>query len=35
MYGILGCNLGIWRDDLLAVNGFDEDYEGWGEKILI
>ena len=32
MYGILGCNLGIWRDDLLAVNGFDEDYEGWGRE---
>ena len=32
MYGILGCNLGIWRDDLIAVNGFDEDYEGWGRE---
>ncbi|MGD0815402.1 MAG: glycosyltransferase family 2 protein [Verrucomicrobiota bacterium] len=28
--GIIGCNMGIWRDDLLAVNGFDEDYAGWG-----
>jgi GT2 family glycosyltransferase len=28
--GILGCNMGIWRDDLLAVNGFDEEYTGWG-----
>ena len=24
------CNLGIWRQDFLAVNGFDEAYEGWG-----
>ncbi|MFL2911897.1 MAG: glycosyltransferase family 2 protein [Opitutales bacterium] len=32
MYGLLGCNLGIWRDDLLAVNGFDEDFEGWGRE---
>lgn len=32
MYGLLGCNLGIWREDLLAVNGFDEDYEGWGRE---
>ena len=32
MYGILGCNLGIWRDDLIAVNGFDEDFEGWGRE---
>jgi GT2 family glycosyltransferase len=28
--GIIGCNMGFWRDDLLAVNGFDEDYIGWG-----
>jgi hypothetical protein len=28
--GLIGCNLGIWRDDLVAVNGFDEAYEGWG-----
>jgi glycosyltransferase involved in cell wall biosynthesis len=27
--GIIGCNMGIWRDDLIAVNGFDEDYIGW------
>lgn len=24
------CNLAIWRKDFLAVNGFNEDYEGWG-----
>ncbi len=30
LHGILGCNLGIWRDDLLTVNGFDESFEGWG-----
>jgi glycosyltransferase involved in cell wall biosynthesis len=28
--GIIGCNMGFWRDDLLAVNGFDEEYAGWG-----
>lgn len=32
MKGILGCNLGIWRDDLIAVNGYDESYEGWGAE---
>tara|TARA_Y100000588_G_scaffold303081_1_gene325506 strand:- start:1855 stop:2139 length:285 start_codon:yes stop_codon:yes gene_type:complete len=32
MYGLLGCNLGIWRDDLFAVNGFDEAFEGWGRE---
>jgi glycosyltransferase involved in cell wall biosynthesis len=28
--GIIGCNMAFWRDDLIAVNGFDEDYTGWG-----
>jgi glycosyltransferase involved in cell wall biosynthesis len=28
--GIIGCNLAAWRDDLVAINGFDEDYSGWG-----
>ncbi|HWW02245.1 MAG TPA: glycosyltransferase family 2 protein [Candidatus Acidoferrum sp.] len=28
--GIIGCNMAFWREDLLAVNGFDEDYSGWG-----
>jgi glycosyltransferase involved in cell wall biosynthesis len=28
--GIIGCNIAFWRDDILAVNGFDEDYAGWG-----
>jgi glycosyltransferase involved in cell wall biosynthesis len=28
--GAKTCNLGIWRDDLLAVNGLDERYTGWG-----
>ena len=24
------CNLGVWRSDFRAVNGFDEAFEGWG-----
>ena len=28
--GVKGCNLAVWRSDLLAVNGFDEGFEGWG-----
>lgn len=24
------CNLAIWREDFVAVNGFDEVFEGWG-----
>lgn len=25
-----GCNMAFWRNDLLAVNGYDESYLGWG-----
>jgi len=28
--GVMTCNVSAWRADLLAVNGFDEEYEGWG-----
>ena len=28
--GVKTCNLAVWRKALLAVNGFDESYEGWG-----
>lgn len=24
------CNLAVWRQDLLSINGFDEAYTGWG-----
>lgn len=26
------CNQGWWRDDLVALNGFDERFEGWGRE---
>jgi len=28
--GVKTCNLGVWRKDFFAVNGFDERYFGWG-----
>jgi glycosyltransferase involved in cell wall biosynthesis len=28
--GIKTCNLSVWRNDLIHVNGLDESYEGWG-----
>src|SRR5208282_3959334 len=28
--GIIGCNMAFWREDVLAVNGFDEAYLGRG-----
>jgi glycosyltransferase involved in cell wall biosynthesis len=24
------CNLGVWKNDFMRVNGFDELFEGWG-----
>ena len=24
------CNLGVWKEDFIRVNGFDELFEGWG-----
>lgn len=30
--GVQSCNLGVWRADLLRVNGFDERYTGWGRE---
>lgn len=31
-YGVKTCNLGMWRNDFMAVNGFDEQYIGWGHE---
>jgi glycosyltransferase involved in cell wall biosynthesis len=28
----LGSNMAMWRDDLIAVNGFNEDFVGWGSE---
>src|SRR4051812_39442388 len=28
--GLIGCNMAVWREDLIAINGFDEAYIGWG-----
>jgi glycosyltransferase involved in cell wall biosynthesis len=30
--GAQGCNLGIWRSDLLAVDGFEGGFESWGRE---
>lgn len=30
--GIRGCNLAIWREDLVRVNGYNEDFVGWGRE---
>ncbi|USF87964.1 glycosyltransferase family 2 protein [Candidatus Endoriftia persephonae] len=30
--GARSCNLALWREDFLAVNGFDESFQGWGHE---
>jgi glycosyltransferase involved in cell wall biosynthesis len=30
--GVRGCNLAIWRADLVAVNGYNEQFVGWGRE---
>jgi GT2 family glycosyltransferase len=32
LHGIRGCNLGIWRCDLICVNGYNEAFVGWGRE---
>ncbi|MDE7024548.1 MAG: glycosyltransferase family 2 protein [Paramuribaculum sp.] len=29
---VRGCHMAFWRDDLLAVNGYNEDITGWGRE---
>lgn len=28
--GVKSCNLGVWKQDLISVSGFDESFLGWG-----
>ncbi|TRY14635.1 glycosyltransferase family 2 protein [Shewanella hanedai] len=30
--GIHGCNLAFWRADVLTINGFNTQFEGWGPE---
>lgn len=25
-----GCNVAVWKKDLISINGYNEDYRGWG-----
>jgi glycosyltransferase involved in cell wall biosynthesis len=29
---VLGCNMAFWKKDLLAVNGYNETFKGWGKE---
>lgn len=30
--GTKGCNMAFWMDDIKSVNGFNEDFKGWGRE---
>jgi glycosyltransferase involved in cell wall biosynthesis len=32
LVGIKGCNFAFWREDCLRVNGFNEEFIGWGRE---
>jgi GT2 family glycosyltransferase len=32
LVAIKSCNFAAWREDLVRVNGFDEDFVGWGPE---
>ncbi|MEJ7736197.1 MAG: glycosyltransferase family 2 protein [Chitinophagaceae bacterium] len=29
---IRGCNMAYWRNDFISVNGYNEDFQGWGRE---
>lgn len=29
---VLGCNMAFWKKDLVAVNGYNESFVGWGKE---
>lgn len=31
---IMGSNMAFWKSDFMAVNGFEEEFEGWGSEDL-
>lgn len=31
-HGARGCNMAFWREDAIAVNGYDEQMNGWGHE---
>ena len=32
MHGIKSCNMGFYKQDCEAINGFNNDFEGWGRE---
>jgi len=32
IYSLRGCNMAFWKEDLLKVNGYNEELTGWGRE---
>jgi glycosyltransferase involved in cell wall biosynthesis len=32
IFRVRGANMSFWKDDVIAVNGFNEDFVGWGRE---
>ncbi len=32
IFKVRSCNMGVWRTDYVAVNGFNHDFQGWGRE---
>lgn len=32
IYNVRGCNMAFWKTDLYEINGFDEQFIGWGRE---
>ncbi len=32
IYRVRGANMAFWKSDVMAVNGFNEDFQGWGRE---
>lgn len=31
-YNIRGCNMSYWKEDMIRVNGYNQNYTGWGRE---
>lgn len=32
IFSLRGCNMAFWKEDLIRVNGYNEDFQGWGRE---
>lgn len=32
LYYVKGCNMAFWKEDIMSINGYNEDFTGWGRE---